>query len=101
MKLVRALALSLFAIVTTGCSISTDPDPRVDEADLEHSVQQTLTDQVGQRPDSIDCPGDLTGTVGTTMRCTLSSAGSQIGLTIEVTGIKDGKIAYNVEVDAN
>ncbi|WP_067548711.1 DUF4333 domain-containing protein [Nocardia crassostreae] len=100
MKSLRVIALSLFVTVAAGCTASAG-DPRVEEADLERSVQQTLTEQVGQRPESIDCPGDLTGTVGTTMRCTLSSGGSQIGLTVQVTGVNDGKIAYDVEVDRN
>lgn len=42
-------------------------------------------EEVGQRPDKINCRGDLAGKVGETMRCTLSAGTDEIGLTVTVT----------------
>jgi uncharacterized protein DUF4333 len=94
----RLLALaSLFAlgVAAAGCS----GDPVLKEADLEKSVKDTLAKQVGQTPDSIDCPGDLTGKTGTTMRCTLKAGGDELGLTVTVTGVEGSTVKYDVKVD--
>ncbi|GAB3410793.1 DUF4333 domain-containing protein [Flindersiella endophytica] len=94
----RMLALaSLLALgaAVAGCS----GDPTLKEADLEKSVKDTLAKQVGQTPDSIDCPGDLTGKTGTTMRCTLKAGGDELGLTVTVTGVEGSTVKYDVKVD--
>ncbi|MBH0775129.1 DUF4333 domain-containing protein [Nocardia bovistercoris] len=99
MKKFAAAALPLFACALAACSVSIGSDPKIDESALEKSVKQTLTEKVGQEPDSIDCPGDLKGTVGTTMRCTLTAGGDQLGLTVTVTSVQDDTVNYDVEVD--
>ncbi|WP_216907178.1 DUF4333 domain-containing protein [Nocardia sp. NBC_01377] len=99
MKKFGLIALPLLACALAACSVSIGSDPKIEETALEKSVKQTLTEKVGQEPDSIDCPGDLEGTVGTTMRCTLSAGGEQIGLTVTVTTVEDDTVNYNVEVD--
>lgn len=94
----RMLALaSLFAlgVAVTSCA----GDPTLKEADLENSVKETLAKQVGQTPDSIDCPGDLTGKTGTTMHCTLKAGGDELGLTVTVTGVEGSTVKYDVKVD--
>ncbi|WP_054814149.1 DUF4333 domain-containing protein [Nocardia arizonensis] len=101
MKKLAATAVPLLACALTACSFSIGTDPKIKEVDLEKSVKQTLTEKVGQEPDSIDCPGDLTGKVGTTMRCTLSAGGDQLGLTVTVTSVQDDTVNYDVEVDQN
>ncbi|MEV0246235.1 DUF4333 domain-containing protein [Nocardia sp. NPDC050712] len=95
MKPTLVITVPVFLALLAGCTYT----PTIEEADLEKSVQQTLTEKVGRTPDSIDCPGDLKGKVGTTMRCTLTADGTQLGLTVEVTGVVDEKVEYEVEVD--
>ncbi|MET7769845.1 DUF4333 domain-containing protein [Nocardia sp. NPDC005366] len=99
MKKLGSIALPLLACALAACSVSIGSDPKIGEAELEKSVKQTLTEQVGQEPDGIDCPGDLKGTVGTTMRCTLSAGGDQLGLTVTVTSVENDTVKYDVEVD--
>ncbi|MEV6276161.1 DUF4333 domain-containing protein [Nocardia sp. NPDC051832] len=95
MKATLVAAAPLLLVLAAGCTYT----PTIEEADLEKSVQQTLSEKVGRTPDAIDCPGDLKGHIGTTMRCTLTSAGTQLGLTVKVTNVVDKKVEYEVEVD--
>lgn len=95
-RVLRSVALLFgLALAATACTT----DPVVGETELEKSVQQTLADKVGVSPDSVDCPGELTGKVGTTMRCTLTAGGDTLGLTVTVTSVDGDNIKYDVEVD--
>ncbi|UGT63470.1 DUF4333 domain-containing protein [Nocardia asteroides] len=98
-RLAGAATLFTLGCALSACSVSIGGDPKIDEADLEKSVSQTLAEEVGQTPDSIDCPGDLTGKVGTTMRCTLNAGGDTIGLTVTVTSVEGDTVNYDVQVD--
>ncbi|MBF6138187.1 DUF4333 domain-containing protein [Nocardia otitidiscaviarum] len=99
----RALSAFVFvlgvALAATACSVSIGGDPVVEETELENSIKQTLTDQVGVAPDAIDCPGDLRGKEGTTMRCTLTAGADTLGLTVTVTGTDGDTVNYDVQVD--
>ncbi|WP_194814323.1 DUF4333 domain-containing protein [Nocardia sp. XZ_19_385] len=95
MKATLVTAVPVLLLLVAGCTYT----PTIEEADLEKSVQQTLSEKVGRKPDSVDCPGDLKGNVGTTMRCTLTTEGTQLGLTVKVTAVIDQKVEYEVEVD--
>ncbi|MBF6165883.1 DUF4333 domain-containing protein [Streptomyces gardneri] len=67
--------LSLLVAVRTACSVSVGT-PKVQQADLGKSVEDSLTEKVGQEPDAIDCPRGDTGEKGTTTRCTLTAGGT-------------------------
>ncbi|MGK8523216.1 DUF4333 domain-containing protein [Nocardia asteroides] len=96
---IRSLALiSLVASALTACSVSIGT-PKVEEADLEKSVKDSLTEKVGQEPDTINCPGDLTGKEGATMRCTLTAGGDTLGVTLTVTSVEDDTVKYDIAVD--
>lgn len=103
MGLLRAacLASALTASLTlAGCSGSVSVGGgSVDQADLEQQVSDQLEAQVGQAPDDVSCPGDLDAEVGTTMRCTLTAGGEEIGLTVEVTEVKDSTVLFDITVD--
>ncbi|WP_431970867.1 DUF4333 domain-containing protein [Nocardia sp. bgisy134] len=95
-----ALAGLFVAFVAAGCSVEIgSTTPEVKESELEKSVKQTLTEEVGQAPDAIDCPGDLEGKVGTTMRCTLTAGGDTLALTVTVTSVEGDTVNYDVAVD--
>lgn len=84
-------------VESTGTSLPTNPT--VDKATLEKKVADILEQEVGQRPDKIDCPGDLTGTVGETMRCTLTAGTDQLGLTVTVRAVEGSNVDFGVKVD--
>lgn len=75
------------------------PEATVDEIELEERISTLLEQQVGQKPDKIDCPGDLEGKVGETMRCTLTAGADQLGVTVAVTAIEGSTVDFNFEVD--
>lgn len=71
------------------------------EPTLEQKVSSLLEQQVGQRPDQIDCPGDLVGKIGQTMRCTLTAGADELGLTVTVTEVEGTNVNFDVEVDGD
>ncbi len=71
----------------------------VSQSQVEQKVSEQLTKQVGQKPDSVSCPDDLPAKKGSTMRCTLSSGGTSIGLTVTVTSVEDSDVKFDIQVD--
>jgi hypothetical protein len=71
----------------------------VSEAKVEQKVSEQLTAQVGQKPDDIDCPGDLKAEKGTTMRCTLTAGDTSLGLTVTVTSVDGSNVKFDIQVD--
>lgn len=99
MKRSRILATvaSLVALAAlAGCSDST---PTVRQAKLEEKISKDLLEEVGQEPDDISCPGDLRGEVGETMRCTLTAAEDELGVSVRVTEVDGTNVKYVFEVD--
>ncbi|MFF0544551.1 DUF4333 domain-containing protein [Nocardia thailandica] len=98
MKITAAAVLSALALSLAGCSVQFG-GAEVKEADLEKSVSQTLAGQVGETPDKVDCPGDLKGEVGESMRCTVTAGGETLGATVTVTSVDGDTVNYDVKVD--
>jgi hypothetical protein len=90
--LVPVVALAALAV---GCSST----PTVDQSDLEGEVSAQLEQEVGTAPDDVSCPGDLTGEVGETMRCTLTAGEDELGLTVEVTEVDGEDVGFDIQVD--
>lgn len=91
----KSLAAVLLILALAGCS----QQVTVDEAELEDEVSAQLERTVGQAPDRIDCPGDLDGTEGTEMRCTLYAGEDELGVTVTVTGVDGEEVDFDIEVD--
>ena len=66
---------------------------------MEDKISSGLEKQVGTKPDDISCPGDLEGTVGKTMRCTLTAGTDKLGVTVKVTSVDGKKVNFDYEVD--
>ncbi|MER6939026.1 DUF4333 domain-containing protein [Nocardioides sp. NPDC127514] len=64
-------------LLGTTCSASVGADKFMDEENVERQIFESLTKQTGTKPDKIDCPGDLMGKVDATMKCTMTSGGSE------------------------
>lgn len=92
--------LALGGLVLGGChaSVSSTP-PSVSKADLQNTVSETLTKQVGQKPDKIDCPGPIKAEKGQQTRCVLTAGGDRLGLTVTVTSVQGSDVKFNVQVD--
>jgi hypothetical protein len=75
--------------------------PTVTKDDVAKAAEDSLEQQVGQRPD-VSCPKDLEAKVGATTRCTLTADGldGTYGVTVKVTKVEDDKASFDVQVDA-
>jgi hypothetical protein len=90
------------AVVTlTGCSVNveTKEDASISKENLEQGIADALEKEVGQRPDSVECPGSVQAKVGESVRCELSAGSTRYGLTATVSSYGDGKAQYDVKVD--
>ena len=74
-------------LALTGCSFTQS----IDQSEVETQIADSLEAQVGQHPDSVECPGDLDGEVGATMRCTLTAGDTKFGVGVEVTNVEGKK----------
>jgi hypothetical protein len=88
-----ALFLSVAAATLTGCSASS-----MSQADVEKQISDQLTEQVGQKPDKVTCPGDLKAEEGETMTCVLEAGEDSIDVDLEVTKVKDGTASFDIQV---
>jgi hypothetical protein len=87
-------------LMLAGCSVHAGTtEPTIAKADLENGVADSLQKRVGQRPDSVDCPGPVKAVAGQTARCTLTAGSTRYGLTVTVTSYAGGRAAYDVQVD--
>jgi hypothetical protein len=90
------------AVLTlTGCSVTTSEEPTLSEKTLEQNITDSLEKSVGQRPDSVDCPGSVKAKAGERTRCVLSAGNVRFGLTATITSYDDasGNAKYDVKVD--
>lgn len=79
----------------------TTPGATAPEIQIEERISSMLEEQVGQKPDKIDCPGHLPGKVGETMRCTLSVGTDEQSITVTVTGVEGSTVNFHFEVEGN
>jgi hypothetical protein len=95
----RRLAIgcvTAFVLVAAGCSAGEKILPK---EDVEAGAKEALTKSVGQEPDSVSCPDDLDAKVGASERCTLTSGGDTLGMTVTVKSVDGDNATYEVEVD--
>ena len=95
MKLRAAVLTACAAFALAGCSA----DATVSKENLETGITDALQKSVGQRPDSVDCPGSVTAKAGETTRCVLAAGSTRYGLTATITSYDNGTAHYNVQVD--
>jgi hypothetical protein len=111
--LVSGAAVGLMASAgACSCSIGSSSHA-VAKSDVASQITQKLTDAAGNKPDSVDCPGDLPATLGAqlncsmkvkgvqgaTLRCQLVTGGKTYGVNVSVTGVDAGTIDYHFVVD--
>jgi hypothetical protein len=96
------LAVCCAGFVLTGCSakVTTSPEAAITKGSLEQGIADVLQQQVGQRPDSVTCPGPVKAAAGESARCVLAAGATKYGLTATVNSYSNGKASYSVQVDA-
>jgi hypothetical protein len=95
------LAVCCLGFTLSGCSVkvSSTPEASITKESLETGIADVLEQQVGQRPDSITCPGPVKAAAGESIRCELASGSTKYGLSATVNSFADGKANYSVKVD--
>ena len=88
------LALVPVVLVAAACSSSS----AVRQADVEAQVAAAIED-AGVPADSftVACPGDLTGTVGTTMTCTVTTDANTSEVLLTVTTVDGDTVNFDIE----
>lgn len=69
--------------------------PTVKESDVEKTITDQLAKQ-GTEPDKVDCPDDLKGKVGETMKCSITLAGESFDVELKVTSVKDNTVNFDI-----
>ena len=94
-----SLALSPLVVGLAVCSTAIAQIVTVDKETVASAVSDQLAKQVGGPPDSVTCPADLEGVVGTQLRCELVVGNDTYGLTVTVTSVKGTNVNFNIAVD--
>ncbi|WP_068272516.1 DUF4333 domain-containing protein [Aldersonia kunmingensis] len=104
-KLLRTLAtaccaVALSAPVLAGCSAEVSiGNDSVDKDKVAEQISTQLTEQVGTKPDSVECPENLDAKVGATLTCTLTHEGVSYDVDVTVTSVDDDKnVKFDIEV---
>lgn len=92
---VRAIAVLLgLSGLLAGCGAG-----KVEAADVETQISEQLEAQVGERPDSVDCPEDLPAEVDAMITCDLTTVdGDELGVEVTVTSVEDDTVNFDIEV---
>ena len=71
-----------------------DVVPVLTKDEVAASLLDDLEQQLGRRPDSAQCTGDLEGKRGNTVDCTVSTGTDTSAYTLTVTTVSGGSIKY-------
>lgn len=69
--------------------------PILEKAQVENSLLDQLATQLGSRPDSADCSGDLEGKKDNSITCTVVAGEETQDFRLTVTGVKGDRINFN------
>jgi hypothetical protein len=82
-----------------GNDVKFDIVETVDKNQVASVISDKLTQQVGRRPDSVTCPDNLKGVEGATLRCQLTDAAHNYGVSVTVTNVDAGDVNFDFKVD--
>ncbi len=94
-----SLALAPLVVGLAGCPTAVAQPVTVDKEKVASAVSDQLAKKVGYPPDSVTCPQDLEGVVGTELRCELVTGNDTYGLTVTVTSVKGTNVNFDIAVD--
>ncbi|HEX7427110.1 MAG TPA: DUF4333 domain-containing protein [Mycobacterium sp.] len=94
-----SLALAPLVVGLAGCPTAVAQTVTVDKETVAAAVSDQLAKRVGRPPDSVTCPEDLKGVVGTQLRCELVAGNDTYGVTVTVTSVKGTTVNFDIAVD--
>lgn len=90
------LALVLLLVPTAGCGLG---DKSLARSKVQSEVSAKLAAQVGQKPKSVTCPGDLKAKTGRSMTCRLVAAdGTSHDVAVKVTSVSGDTVHFDINV---
>lgn len=91
--------LTVAVVLLAGASLaSCSSENAVSQSDVEKQVSSELAKQIGEAPDDVTCPGDLTAEVGTKMTCVLTDGSTEVDVALVVTKVDDGTAEFDIQV---
>ena len=92
----QGAALAVIAAMTLGAGCG---EKTVEQAELEKQVKKSLTEEVGEAPKAINCPGDIEAKVDAKTRCTLvASDDSELDVDVRVTSVDGDTTKFDIQV---
>ena len=91
--------VACLSLAACSAKVTVTPEPTIAKETLEQGIADILQQKVGQRPDSVTCPGPVKAVTGQSVRCELTSGTAKYGLTATVNSYQNGKANYSVQVD--
>ncbi len=82
-----------------GSNVKFDMVETVDKNQVARVISDKLTQQVGVRPDAVNCPDNLKGVEGATLRCQLVDGTKKYGVDVTVTNVDAGDVNFDFKVD--
>ena len=81
-----------------GNDVKFDMAETMDKDKVASLISDQLAQQ-GKKPDSVNCPENLKGVQGATLRCQLTSDGQAYGVNVTVTDVDAGNVNFHFKVD--
>ena len=82
-----------------GKDVKFDMVETVDKQQVASILSSKLAEQVGRKPDSVTCPDNLKGVVGSSLRCQLTDGNQTYGVMVNVTSVDGGDVNFDYKVD--
>jgi uncharacterized protein DUF4333 len=101
--LVSGAAAGLMASAgACSCSIGSSSHS-VSKGDVASQITSKLTDAAGNKPDSVNCPGDLPATVGAQLNCEMKVKNQTFNVNVTVTSVNGSDVKFDMveTVDKN
>lgn len=95
----RFLPLLGAPLLALGLGLTACGADAVGTDELEDEVASMLEDETGNAPDVVDCPDELPAEEDESVRCTYEMLGYEMGATLTVAGVEDGRVDFRLQVD--
>jgi hypothetical protein len=69
----------------------------VSQSDVESKISAEWEAQNGAPPEDVTCPGSLEGTVGTTMKCEITSGELILPVNVTVTSVDGNTVNFDIQ----
>jgi predicted thioesterase len=86
-----------------GKDVKFDMVETVDKAQIAQQISAKMTDAAGNKPDTVNCPGDLLGKVGSQLNCEMKAKGATYNVNVTVTSVNGSNVLFDMveTVDKN